>query len=84
MRRLRPTLHWRVRQEGAGGGAVGDTEFVEIDARELSGIFAAPTWLRDLGIMAWLLVGVTGLLIGMVWLLSLTQTDAFLYYSDSL
>ncbi|MGH3100907.1 MAG: AI-2E family transporter, partial [Thermoleophilia bacterium] len=51
-----------------------DTEFVEIDARELSGVFAAPTWLRDLGVMAWLLVGVTLLLVGMVWLLSLTQT----------
>ena len=40
----------------------------------MSGIFAAPPWLRDLGIMAWLLVGVTLLLVGTVWLLSLTQT----------
>ena len=76
MRRIRPTLHWRVRHEGAGEGpdGDGDTEFVEIDTRELSGIFAAPAWLRDLGIMAWLLVGVTALLAGLVWLLSLTQT----------
>jgi putative heme transporter len=75
MRKLRPTLHWRVRREGPDGErANGETEFVEIDARELSGIFAAPPWLRDLGIMAWLLVGVAGMLVGAVWLLSLTQT----------
>ncbi len=37
-------------------------------------MFAAPRWLRDLGVMAWLLVGVTALLAGPVWLLSLTQT----------
>jgi predicted PurR-regulated permease PerM len=55
-------------------GAPGETEYVEIDTAELSGIFAAPTWLRDLGIMSWLLVGVAGMLVGAVWLLSLTQT----------
>jgi predicted PurR-regulated permease PerM len=60
----------RVRPEGANG----DTEYVEIDTAELSGIFTAPTWLRDLGIMSWLLVGVAGMLVGAVWLLSLTQT----------
>ena len=35
---------------------------------------AAPGWLRDLGITSWLLVGVTLLLVGAVWLLSLTET----------
>jgi predicted PurR-regulated permease PerM len=55
-------------------GADGETEFVEIDTTELSGIFAAPNWLRDLGIMSWLLVGIAGMLVGAVWLLSLTQT----------
>jgi putative heme transporter len=73
--KFRPTLHGRVRRQGASGEAEnGDTEFVEIDARELAGVFAAPSWLRDLGVMAWLLVGVTLLIAGMVWLLSLTQT----------
>jgi putative heme transporter len=38
------------------------------------GLFAAPSWLRDLGAMAWLLVGITLLTAGVVWLLSLTQT----------
>ena len=36
--------------------------------------FAAPRWLRDVGVTAWLLVGVTLLLVGVVWILSLTQT----------
>jgi len=38
------------------------------------GIFAAPNWMRDLGAMAWLLVGITLLTVGVVALLSLTQT----------
>jgi putative heme transporter len=71
--RIRRTLHGRVHRESGGPGN-GDTEFVEIDANELSGLFAAPTWLRDLGIMAWLLVGIAGMLVGAVWLLSLTNT----------
>jgi putative heme transporter len=48
-------------------------EFVEIDPRELTGLFAAPQWLRDLGFTAWLLVGVVLLLVGLIWILSLTQ-----------
>ena len=70
MRKLRPTLHWRVRHEGGHD----ETEFIELDPGELSGLFAAPPWLRDLGVMSWLLVGVTVLLVGMVWFLSLTNT----------
>jgi predicted PurR-regulated permease PerM len=54
--------------EGAGG------DFVEIDPAELSGIFSAPAWLRDLGFTAWLLVGVAAALIGAIWLLALTET----------
>ena len=37
-------------------------------------MFAAPGWLRDVGLTAWLLVGVALFLVGAVWLLSLTQT----------
>jgi putative heme transporter len=51
-----------------------EDEFVDIDASELAGVFAAPSWLRDVGLSAWLLVGVTLLLVGIVWLLSLTET----------
>ena len=48
-------------------------EMVEIDAAELSGVFAVPSWLRDVGLAAWLLVGVTLLIVGIVWILSLTN-----------
>jgi putative heme transporter len=47
---------------------------VQIDASSLSRVFSAPMWLRDLGLLAWFLVGVGILLFGLVWLLSLTAT----------
>jgi predicted PurR-regulated permease PerM len=67
----RPKLYRRTHHEGPGGG---ETEFVEVDPAELSGLFAAPRWLRDLGLMSWLVVGVFVLVGGFVWLLALTQT----------
>jgi predicted PurR-regulated permease PerM len=51
-----------------------DEDYIEIDAAELTGVFAAPRWLRDVGLTAWLLVGVALFLVGCIWLLSLTQT----------
>src|SRR5215217_9266993 len=45
----------------------------EIRADELTDLFAVPQWCRDLGLTAWLLVGITLLLVGIVWLLSLTD-----------
>lgn len=47
---------------------------VEIDATGLSRVFSAPIWLRDLGLLAWFLVGVAILLVGLTWLLALTST----------
>jgi putative heme transporter len=47
---------------------------MEIEPGELSGIFAAPKWMRDLGFSSWLLVGFGAALIGAIWLLSLTET----------
>jgi len=47
---------------------------VQIDATSLSRVFSAPMWLRDLGLLAWFLVGVAVLLVGLVWLLGLTST----------
>ncbi len=47
---------------------------VQIDASSLSRVFSAPMWLRDLGLLAWFLVGVGILLFGLVWLLALTAT----------
>jgi putative heme transporter len=56
-------------------GAEGHEEdqYIEIDPGELSGLFAAPGWLRDAGFTSWLLVGVVVLLAGVVWLLTLTS-----------
>ena len=67
MWQIRRTMRGRVHREGEPGN--GGTEFVEIETGELSGIFAPPAWLRDLGVFAWLLVGVAGMLVGAVWLL---------------
>jgi len=49
---------------------------VELDADQLRGmsaIFAAPRWLRDLGLAAWFLVGAAVLLVGLIWLVGLTS-----------
>lgn len=54
--------------------APGEEEVVEIEPGALSGLFAAPKWLRDLGFSAWLLVGAALALAGAIWLLALTQT----------
>lgn len=51
-----------------------EREPVEIDAAELTDVFAAPSWLRDIGFTAWLLIGVTLFLVGAIWVLSLTHT----------
>jgi predicted PurR-regulated permease PerM len=50
---------------------------VQLDAEqlsELSAVFSAPRWLRDLGVAAWLLVGVAALLVGLTWIAGLTST----------
>ena len=70
-RRIRGRLR---RGDGDATPAPAEGEYFEIDPRELSGVFAAPAWLRDVGFTAWLLVGVALFLAGAVWLLSLTQT----------
>jgi len=44
------------------------------EPHDLSGFFAPPQWLRDLGSSAWLAVGVTLSVVGAVWILSLTHT----------
>ena len=46
-----------------------DAQVVQIDMGELSAVFAAPRWLRDLGLASWLLVGVAALLVGLVLLI---------------
>ena len=53
-------MRWRLRRREGGGTepATATDEFIEIDAAELTGVFATPSWLRDVGFTAWLLVGV--------------------------
>jgi len=68
---IRARLH---RRKKHADGANTEDETVEIDPGELSELFATPRWLRDMGLTAWLLVGVTLLLVGAVWILSLTHT----------
>jgi putative heme transporter len=60
-------------RKGSGAQGPPQAELAEIDATELAGSLAVPTWLRDVGFAAWLLVGVTLLLVGIVWILSLTH-----------
>ena len=47
---------------------------VKLDAAALSRVFSAPMWLRDLGLLAWFLVGVSILLVGIVFLAGLMST----------
>jgi predicted PurR-regulated permease PerM len=61
---------WRPGRESAPA----EEEVIEIDPAELSGMFSAPAWLRDLGFSAWLLVGVGAALVGAIFLLAQTQT----------
>jgi putative heme transporter len=68
----RPTLRGRLHRAGAGAAEGGD--FVEIEPAELAGLFAAPGWLRNLGLTSWLLVGVAAALAGAAVLLELTRT----------
>ncbi len=63
---------WLRRHDGEHPGERPEQAF-EIDTSGLSGVFAAPRWLRDAGLTSWLLVGITLLLVGLVWLASLTH-----------
>jgi putative heme transporter len=64
-----PRRVWLRRDKGTA-----EDEVIEVAPGELSGLFAAPQWLRDLGISAWLLFGVGAALVAAIWLLSLTET----------
>lgn len=49
---------------------------VELDSdqlRQMSALFAAPRWLRDLGLAAWFLLGAAALIVGLTWLVGLTS-----------
>ena len=69
--RITRRLH-RTRAPGADGDDGPDV--VELESVELSGIFSAPQWLRDLGFASWLLAGVAAVLVGATWIATLTST----------
>jgi len=70
MTRRRRVIRQRSSAEVNGEPAA---DFVELAPGELSGVFNAPQWLRDLGVMSWLLVGIAALAVGVAVLLSLTN-----------
>src|SRR5436190_13500266 len=68
---------FRARFTHAGDGDTAgaqDERVLEIEPGELTRIFVAPPWLRDAGLVAWLIVGIGVVLIGGIWLLALTNT----------
>jgi predicted PurR-regulated permease PerM len=49
-------------------------EIAPQELRQLNTVFRAPSWLENLGHAAWLLVGLFGVLLGLVWFLAETYT----------
>lgn len=72
MSERRPIFRGRLRRPARGREPAED-EVIEIEPGALSGLFAAPQWLRDLGFSSWLLVGAGAALVAAIWLLSLTE-----------
>src|SRR5215207_8463346 len=72
---MSPRITRRIhRMRAAGSDAADEPDVVELESVELSGVFSAPQWLRDLGFASWLLAGVGAVLIGATWLAALTST----------
>jgi predicted PurR-regulated permease PerM len=72
---LRIAMRNRWRQHGEAEQPEEEAErVVVIDTSQFGALFSAPQWLRDLGLMTWLLVGIGLMLVGLVWLLGLTSS----------
>jgi predicted PurR-regulated permease PerM len=70
---------FRARLTRHGNGATSHDDqpqdaVLEIEPGELGRVFVAPGWLRDAGLVAWLIVGIVLVVAGAVWLLALTST----------
>jgi predicted PurR-regulated permease PerM len=71
------------RHKDRAGAAVVEAEPVAVEPqtikldlgqlREMSAVFAAPRWLRDIGVASWLLLGLALLIVGLMFLLALTS-----------
>jgi predicted PurR-regulated permease PerM len=66
-------LFHRIPRPSTGEAAAG-VQADPLDPRYLSRVFRPPTWLRDLGLMSWFLVGLLALLVGVIWILGITST----------
>src|SRR5574340_789110 len=71
---------WQPQPAAPGPGAAAEQVeqvVVQLDAdqlKELSTVFSAPRWLRDLGLASWFLVGVAALAVGAAFGLDVTST----------
>ena len=63
-----------LRRRGADGPPAARPLGVAAIDVNLSRVFVAPRWLRGLGRISWLLVGVGVVLVGLVWVLGITST----------
>jgi putative heme transporter len=70
---MRGRLRRHEEGETHGDAPAAEAEYIEIDPRELTNVFAVPQWFRDVGLTSWLFVGVAIFLVGAVWLLALTD-----------
>jgi putative heme transporter len=71
----RPRLRGRLRRQRPDDHHDGQEELLlTVEPAEMTGMFAAPTWLRDLGGLSWLLVGVALLAVAAVVLLAALNT----------
>ena len=59
----------KLRRNKGEPAAAADPPPPDLDPVQLAHMFATPGWLRDVGMLAWLLVGVGVLLFGFVWFL---------------
>jgi len=79
---MSPKITGRFRRSPAAGEERADgaeqprasEQDIELESVELTGVFAAPQWLRDLGFASWLLAGAGVVLVGLTWIASLTST----------
>jgi putative heme transporter len=72
---MSPRITRRLHRRRAPGSDADDVpDVVELESVELSGVFSAPQWLRDLGFASWLLAGVAAVLVGAMWIAALTST----------
>ena len=67
-------MRFRRRRADPAGAAPTQDAPPSLDARTLGSVFAPPGWLRDLGLFAWIIVGLLAVLAGAVVLLGLMST----------